>query len=173
MVLECRATHTGTGNPLRRIPSRKAEVSLASADAELRHYVSVAPEWVVGEADEGYGGCGECEVQPRWYALAQADVDDIRTLRPTAANAQAEKNIDKTETHFLTPVPFLFPTAHLLIFTIFPFHIRFTGSTVLNPLDDFEDGLLPQPFLEASSYHVPKGMRDTHGLPVPDIGTGS
>lgn len=71
LVLECRATHTGTDNPLRCIPSRKAGVSSASADVEPRHYVSVAPEGV-GEAYGAYGECAECEVQPRWYALALA-----------------------------------------------------------------------------------------------------
>ena len=84
VVLECRATHTGTDNPLRCIPSRGAEASLASADAELRHYVWVAPEEVVGEADEAYGeggeceGCEGCEVQPKWYASAQTDAGGIQ-----------------------------------------------------------------------------------------------
>ena len=80
MVLECRATHTGTDNPPRCIPSRKAEVSLASADVELRHYVWVVPEGVVGEADGAYEGvecegCEGCEVQPRYF-LARADARD-------------------------------------------------------------------------------------------------
>jgi hypothetical protein len=72
VVLECMATHTGTDNPLRRIPSQKAEVSLASADAGRHHYVWAASEGVVGGVCGVYGGCGECETQPMWYVSARA-----------------------------------------------------------------------------------------------------
>ena len=169
--MECTATHTGTDKPLCCIPSQQAEVSLASADAGLHHCVRAASEGAAGEA---YAGCGECEVQPMCYVLVQiAAADGIRTWRPKAANAQVEKNTDKSKTYLLTPIPFLVPTIHVFIFAIFPFRIRVTRDTILDPPDDPEDGLLPQSLFYASPYHVPYGMRDTHGLPVPNVGTGS
>ena len=64
-VLECTVTHTGTDNPLWYIPSQKAEVSSALADAELHHYAWAASEGAAGEA------CAGCGVQPMWYVLAQ------------------------------------------------------------------------------------------------------
>jgi len=89
VLLECMATHTGIDNPPCCIPSQKAEVSLASADAELLRCVWAASEGVVGEAYEAYGECG---AQPMWYALPRAVAwDGTRAWRPTAANAQAEK----------------------------------------------------------------------------------
>ena len=76
MVLECMATHTGTDNSLCCIPSQQAEVSSASADAELHHYAWAASEGVVGEECETCGGCAECEAPSMWYALVQAAARD-------------------------------------------------------------------------------------------------
>ena len=76
MVLECMATHTGTDNSLCCIPSQQAEVSSASADAELRHYAWAAPEGVVGEECGMYGVCGECEAPSTWYALVRIAAGD-------------------------------------------------------------------------------------------------
>ena len=76
MVLECMAAHTGMDNPLCCIPSQKAEVSLASADAERHRCVWAVPEGVVGEACGGYGECEECVAQQMWYVLARAAVGD-------------------------------------------------------------------------------------------------
>jgi hypothetical protein len=74
--LECRATHTGTDNPLCCIPSRAA-VSSESAGVVLHRYALAAAEGVDGEADGGYVGCA---TQLMYYALDQAAVGEgIRT----------------------------------------------------------------------------------------------
>lgn len=74
--------------------------------------------------------------------------------------------------NLLVPILFLVPTI-LLLFAIFTFYVRFTLAPALYPLDDPEDSVLPQALCKAASHHVPQGMGNTHGLPVPHIGTGS